>query len=145
MTLQGNSQNISIKPQRVKTVVNAVGDTLIQMSVDDAKILLVGVIDKQICDSLLSVYEDRDDLNKKIIEVQSTQIKLIEQKVMNCEQIVNNMNKMLNNKDIEIGLLNETIKDQKKEIRKQKTLKFVSAGAAIVIPALTIGLLLGIK
>lgn len=143
--MQGNSQNTLIKQQRVKTVVNAAGDTLIQMSIDDAKIVLTDIINKNICDSLLCVYENRDSINKQIIQVQATQITLIKQKVMNCEEIVSNMNKILENKDAEIALLNETIKKQKREIRKQKTLKFLGIGGAIILPAVTLGVLLGIK
>lgn len=115
------------------------------MSIDDAKIVLSDIINKNICDSLLRIHENRDSINKQIIQVQATQITLIKQKVMNCEEIVSNMNKILENKDTEIALLNETIKKQKREIRKQKTLKFLGIGGAIILPAITLGILLGIK
>lgn len=140
-----NSQSISIKPQRVKTVVNSVGDTLIEMSLADAKIILADIIDKQIADSMLSVYEFRDSISQNTIQIQLKQIKILKEKVVNCETIITNLNEMLSNKDKEIDLLNETIKKQKREIRKQKILKIIGFTSAVVLPVVTLGVLLGVK
>jgi len=140
-----NSQSISIKPQRVKTVVNSVGDTLIEMSLADAKIILADIIDKQVADSMLSVYEFRDSISKNTIQIQLKQINILKEKVVNCETIIANLNEMLSNKDKEIDLLNETIKKQKREIRKQKILKIIGFTSAVVLPVVTLVVLLGVK
>jgi len=140
-----SSQSISIKPQRVKTVVNSVGDTLIEMSLADAKIILADLIDKQIADSMLLVYEFRDSISQNTIKIQLKQIKILKEKVVNCEIIISNLNEMLSNKDKEIDLLNETIKKQKKEIRKQKILKIIGFTTAVVVPVVTLGVILGVK
>ena len=143
--MQLSSQNISIKPQRVKTVVNSVGDTLIEMSLADAKIILADIIDKQIADSMLLVYEFRDSISQNTIQIQLKQIKILKEKVVNCETIITNLNEMLSNKAKEIDLLNETIKKQKREIRKQKILKIIGFTSAVVLPVVTLGVLLGVK
>lgn len=140
-----SSQSISIKPQRVKTVVNSVGDTLIEMSLADAKIILADIIDKQVADSMLLVYEFKDSISKSTIQVQLKQINILKEKVVNCETIIANLNEMLANKDKEIDLLNETIKKQKREIRKQKMLKIIGFTSAVVLPVVTLGVLLGVK
>lgn len=140
-----SSQTISIKPQRVKTVVNSVGDTLIEMSLTDAKIILADIIDKQVADSMLLVYEFKDSISKNTIQVQLKQINILKEKVVNCETIIANLNEMLANKDKEIDLLNETIKKQKKEIRKQKILKIIGFTSAVVLPVITLVVLLGVN
>ena len=143
--MQLSSQNISIKPQRVKTVVNSVGDTLIEMSLADAKIILADIIDKQIADSMLLVYEFRDSISQNTIQIQLKQIKILKEKVVNCETIITNLNEMLSNKDKEIDLLNETIKKQKREIRKQKILKIIGFTSAVVLPVVTLVVILGVN
>jgi hypothetical protein len=140
-----SSQTISIKPQRVKTVVNSVGDTLIEMSLADAKIILADIIDKQVADSMLLVYEFKDSISKSTIQVQLKQINILKEKVVNCETIIANLNEMLANKDKEIDLLNETIKKQKREIRKQKILKIIGFTSAVVLPVITLVVLLGVN
>lgn len=140
-----SSQTISIKPQRVKTVVNSVGDTLIEMSLADAKIILADIIDKQVADSMLLVYEFKDSISKSTIQIQLKQINILKEKVVNCETIIANLNEMLANKDKEIDLLNETIKKQKREIRKQKILKIIGFTSAVVLPVITLVVLLGVN
>lgn len=126
------SQTIS-KP-KVQTLINAKGDTLIQMSLADAKIILSDILSKQVGDSILKVYMHRDTLNKSTIILQLAEIRLIQKKLYNQEQITSNLNRIIANKDKEIVDLNSVIKKQKKEIRKQKFLKIVGFTAAVVIP-----------
>jgi hypothetical protein len=135
MALQVHSQTIS---PRVQTLVNSKGDTLIQMTLADAKIVLADVLGKQYSDSLVSVYTDRDSLQNNIIILQKEELLLMSEKFNNQKTIADNLNQVLANKDTEIALLNDTIKKQKKEIRKQKFLKVLGFTAAVVLPITTI-------
>lgn len=123
---------------RVQTIVNAKGDTLIQMSLADAKIILVTVFDKQIADSLISVYETRDSLHTSTITLLKSEVDLLRSKNNNFEKIILNDTNIIANKDAEINLHLDTIKKQKKEIRKQKFLKILGFTAAVVLPITTI-------
>lgn len=137
MAFQMSSQN-TLKTPRVQTLVNAKGDTLIQMALSDAKVILTSILEKQYVDSILLVYIDRDKINNKTITLQLDKIRLLELKGNNQDQMVSNLNKIITNKDSEIGLLKDTIKQQKKEIRKQKALKIVGFIAAVVLPIVVI-------
>ena len=129
------SQNILTKTTpRVQTLVNLKGDTVIQMSLADAKIILVTVFDKQIADSIIAVYETRDSLNSSTITLLKSEVDLLKDKVGNLNTMISNDTKIIVNKDSEITLLNQTIKDQKSEIRKQKVLKILGFTAAVVLP-----------
>lgn len=134
-----HSQTISTP--RVQTLVNTKGDTIIQMSLSDAKIILVTVFDKQIADSLISVYETRDSLNSSTISLLKSEIDLYGSKINNLEHILLNNSQIIGNKDIELSLLNTTIKEQKKEIRKQKVLKIIGFAGSVVLPIATLLLL----
>jgi hypothetical protein len=129
-----NSQNIST---RVQALVNSKGDTLIQMSLADAKIVLSDVLGKQYSDSLVKIYTLRDSIQNNVIILQKEALILMSEKFNNQKTISDNLNQVLANKDTEIALLNETIKKQKKEIRKQKFLKVLGFTAAVVLPITT--------
>lgn len=132
------SQTISKSKPRVTTVVTAQGDTLVQFKIKDAKKLLADVLDKKIVDSLVNVYMLRDGIQKNTIDLQVSQIKAMQQKSDNQAQQVINLEKMIANKDEEVAILNNTIEDQKKEIRKQKRLKTLGFVGAIVLPILVL-------
>jgi len=108
------------------------------MSLADAKIILVTVFDKQIADSLISVYEKRDSLHTSTITLLKSEVDLLRTKNNNFEKIILNDTKIIANKDTEINLHLDTIKKQKKEIRKQKILKVLGFTAAVVLPITTI-------
>lgn len=135
MAWQTLSQTIS---PRVQTLVDAKGDTLIQMSLVDAKTILEEVLEKSYSDSLISLYGVRDSVQKNSITLQKAELKLLTTKFNNQLSITDNLNQVLVNKDTEIGLLNDTIKQQKKEIRKQKILKVIGFIAAVALPITTI-------
>lgn len=135
MALQVHSQTIST---RVQTLVSSKGDTLIQMTLADAKIVLTDVLGKQYADSLVIVYTQRDSVQNNIIVLQKEELLLMSEKFNNQKTISDNLNQVLVNKDTEIALLNDTIKKQKKEIRKQKFLKVLGFTAAVVLPITTI-------
>jgi hypothetical protein len=138
-----HSQTSSIKPPRVQTIINN-GDTLIQMKFSDAKVILKAVLDGEIADSLLSVYQDRDSLLQKTITLQVSEIRLLELKSDNQEILAKNLNSIITNKDSEINILNDIIVKQKKEIRKQKTLKVIGFIGSVALPIVTLLIILGV-
>lgn len=136
MKLQANSQTISTTESRVKTFVNQHGDTLVQMCYKDARTLLKDVLEYQYTDSLLGTYKDRDSLNTKTITLQKETIVKLSIKEVNYENIIDNLKNINENKGNEINLQLDIIKQQKKEIRKQKFYKSVSIVVAITLPIL---------
>jgi len=131
--LQSLSQNISIKEPRVKTSANN-SDTLILIKLFDAKIILADVLEREILDSLVTAYQVSDSLKDVAIELHNNKFKASEAKCNNQVKIIDNMNSIIVNNGEEIGILNDTIEKQKKEIKKQKFLKIIGFAAAIVIP-----------
>jgi hypothetical protein len=138
MKLQVNSQTTSTTENRVKTFINEKGDTLVQMCYKDARTLLKDVLEYQYADSLLSVYKDRDSLNTKTITLQKETIIKLSLKESNYETIIGNLKGINKNKDSEIDLQLDIIKQQNKEIKKQKLYKTLSAIGAIILPIITL-------
>jgi len=141
MALPLNSQVI-LKPNQVKAFVSETGDTLIAMRLDDAKTILSDVLNYQIADSLVKVYEQKDKENGNIILIQKSVITNLTEKCENQEKQLKILEEIIGNKDSEILLLNDVIKQQKKEIRKQKLLKIAGFSGSIVLPVITALLLL---
>lgn len=133
-----HSQTISKNKPRVQTLITPQGDTLVQFHIKDAKKLLADVLDKKIVDSLVNVYMERDAINKNTIDLQVSQIKLLQQKSVNQEQQIANLDKIISNKDEEVGILNNVVEEQKKEIRKQKRLKTLGFIGSVVLPILVL-------
>jgi len=138
MKLQVNSQTTSTTENRVKTFINEKGDTLVQMCYKDARTLLNDVLEYQYTDSLLGVYKDRDSLNTKTITLQKETIVKLSLKQSNYETIVENLSDINKNKDDEINFQLDIIKQQKKEIRKQKFYKILSTIGSVVLPIITL-------
>ena len=138
MKLQVNSQTTSITENRVKTFINEKGDTLVQMCYKDARTLLKDVLEYQYTDSLLGVYKDRDSLNTKTITLQKETIVKLSLKEANYETIIENLNGINKNKDDEIAFQLDIIKQQKREIRKQKFYKVLSTIGSIILPIITL-------
>lgn len=136
-----NSQ-ITLKPNQVKSFVNENGDTLIAMRLDDAKVILADVLNYQVSDSLVKVYESKDKENANIILIQKNVIVKLTEKSENQEKQLKIFEEIIGNKDTEISLLNDVIKQQKREIRKQKLLKIGGFSAAIILPVVTALILL---
>ena len=144
MALQVDCQTTSKNIERIKYVkIN--GDTFIQMNLEDAKIILKGVLDSEIADSLISIYTFRDSVNSSIITMQIEEIRLLQEKSLNQEMLSNNLEEILNNKDSEVALLNKIIADQKKQIRKQKVIKTLALIGDIALPVITLFVILGLK
>jgi hypothetical protein len=134
MVCQAHSQTISTT--RVRSYVNTNGDTLIEMTLADARVVLSDLLQKQVADSIINVYIQRDSLNTSIVTLQRNEINLLQQKAINDGLIVKNLNSVITNKDEEITLLNDVIKKQKREIFKQKVLKVVGSSMAVIIPVI---------
>lgn len=122
----------------IKEVINSKGDTLILMNLEDARIVLSDLLEYEIVDSLLTVYKEKDSLNTNIISLQRDVIAKLSIKSNNQQSIIDNFEEILSNKEIEIELKDKTIKQQNKEIRKQKTLKLVGFIGSIALPILTL-------
>ena len=136
--MQANSQNILTKEPRVQAFVNQQGDTIIQMKLDDAKIILADVLDREVADSLVNVYKTRDSINKNTIELQVKEIRALQQKGFNYEQQVANLDKISKNKDTEIEKLNKSLEDEKKATKKQRRLKNLGFVGCVVIPIIVL-------
>lgn len=140
MVLPVASQTIS--KGEIKSIVNKEGDTLIIMTLEDSKLILSDLLQCEITDSLLNVYIERDSLNSKKIILKDEIIEKLKLKDKNSEEQIKNLTTILGNKDREISLKNETIEDQKKEIKKQRNLKRLGFIGSIALPIITLILLL---
>ncbi len=138
--LPTHSQNIS--RGEVKTIINEQGETLVIMHLEDAKPILMDILDYEIVDSLLTAYKEKDTIRGNIIELQLSMIESLQEKSKNKDKQIENLNKIIKNKDGEIALKEKTIKQQKKEIRKQKRLKTLGFMGCIIIPIITVILIL---
>jgi hypothetical protein len=141
MALPMVSQNISKTTPRVQTHVNN-GDTTIEMSLADAKIILIAILEKDIADSIINNYVISDSLKSHTIELQLEEIKILQHKSANQENLAENLRLLLNNKDSEIQIYEETIKKLKREVRKQKTLKIIGFVGSVVLPSIVLALTL---
>lgn len=138
-----NSQTSSTPTKKlVRTLIDSKGDTLVEMKLSDARFILSIVLDKDITDSIIRNYEVTDSLNKERISLQVNKIRSLQELSDNKDLMSTNLNKIISNKDEEIVLLNDVIKEQKKEIRKQKFLKIIGFISAVVLP-ITVILFLG--
>ena len=59
-------QSQTLSRAKVTSSISPSGDTIISMRLDYAKILLNEVLDKQIADSLLVIYKQKDSLNNEL-------------------------------------------------------------------------------
>jgi hypothetical protein len=140
MTLPVISQNIS--KGEIKTTVSDSGDTLVIMNLEDAKFILSDLLEYEVTDSLLNIYIERDSLNKEVVLLKDSIIEKINQQNDNCDEIVINLKNIISNNKKVILLKDDTINQQKKEIRKQKIFKFLGFAGSIILPIATLLLLL---
>lgn len=126
----------------IESVVNKDGDTLVIMSLSDAKLILSDLLEYEITDSLLNVYVERDSLNSEKIILKDSIIEKLNLQNKNKDEIIKNLNDIIINKIKEIEYKNLIIEDQKKEIKKQRNLKRLGFVGSVVLPILTLILLL---
>jgi len=108
------------------------------MNLEDATVILSDLLEYEIVDSLLSVYKERDTLNTNTIILQKDIIVKLTQKSENQSVQISNFQSILDNKNQELLFKEDIIKQQKKEIRKQKLLKILGFTGSIVLPILTL-------
>jgi len=135
MALPTLSQTIS--KGEVRTIVEN-GDTLVIMNLEDAKVILNDLLEYEIADSLLTVYKEKDTLNTNTITLQKEVIFKLMEKSENQQSQIDNFQQILDNKNSELGMKEDTIKQQKKELRKQKFLKFLGLGGSVILPIIAI-------
>ena len=136
MILPIHSQVIS--RGEVKETINSNGDTLVIMHLEDARIILNDLLEYEIADSLLTVYKEKDSLNTNTISLQKDVITKLTQKSQNQELQLENFQTLLDNSNKVIAYKNDTIDQQKKEIRKQKFQKILGFSGSIFLPILTL-------
>ena len=136
MILPIHSQVIS--RGEVKETINSNGDTLVIMHLEDARIILNDLLEYEIADSLLTVYKEKDSLNTNTILLQKDVITKLTQKSQNQELQLENFQTLLDNSNKVIAYKNDTIDQQKKEIRKQKFQKILCFSRSIILPKLTL-------
>ena len=136
MILPIHSQVIS--RGEVKETINSNGDTLVIMHLEDARIILNDLLEYEIADSLLTVYKEKDSLNTNTISLQKDVITILTQKSQNQELQLENFQTLLDNSNKVIAYKNDTIDQQKKEIRKQKFQKILGFSGSILLPILTL-------
>lgn len=125
------------------TYIDQKGDTMVSMYIEDAKILLEDVLMYQYTDSLLMTYKFKDSINTNTINMQKDVLMNMGQEKMNLEQMNANLEEVIKNKDTELGYKDDIIKQQEKEIRKQKTLKIIGFVGCVVLPVGT-GIAIGL-
>jgi len=108
------------------------------MHLEDARVILNDLLEYEVVDSLLTVYKEKDSLNTSKIEIQKDIIFKLVEKNDNQQTQIDNFQQMLDNLKSEIVLKEDTIKQQKKEIRKQKLLKLTGFTSSIILPILTL-------
>lgn len=134
MNLQMNSQTTLTKNNRVSYFINQKGDTIITMKLSDAKIIFKDLLDCKILDSLYTLnYEKTIQLND-IMNLRLEEIKMLNGKINNLQDIINISDEKLKNKDLEISILSEDNDKLKKEVRKQKLLKKLFMVTTIALP-----------
>jgi len=126
----------------IESLVNDKGDTLIVMPLEEAKMLLIDLLECEVTDSLLNIYVERDSLNKEKIILKDNIIQKLKIQNQNSENIIKNIEEIVGNKDEEISLKDKTIKEQKKEIKKQRNLKRLGFIGSILLPIVTLIILL---
>lgn len=127
----------TISKGEVRTIVEN-GDTLVIMNLEDAKVILNDLLEYEIADSLLTVYKEKDTLNTNTITLQKEVIFKLMEKSENQQNQIDNFQQILDNKNSELGMKEDTIKQQKKELRKQKFLKFLGLGGSVILPIIAI-------
>jgi signal recognition particle GTPase len=125
----------------VQTHVNN-GDTTIEMSLADAKIILIAILEKDVADSIINNYVIMDSLKSHTIELQLEEIKILQHKSANQENLAENLRLLLDNKDSELKIYEDIIKRLKREVRKQKTLKIIGFVGSVVLPSIVLALTL---
>lgn len=141
MALQGNSQSTSNKD--VQKLINNI-DTVIQIPIDDSRdVVLRDLLDYKLIEP---AYRKSVILNKVYLVILKDQMKVIDDLKttnFNNERKIHNLELVIEGDSIINSNNQETIKKQKREIRKQKFLKVCGLTAAVAFPVLVLFLTRG--
>ena len=107
------------------------------MNISDAKVILNRILSADITDSILSLYQRSDSLKGKTITLQVEEIKLLQLKSNGQDTLINNLTKILSNDKEEIKIINQSLKEEKKEVHKQKLYKSLALVGDVVLPVIT--------
>ena len=121
LTSIAHSQVI-VKPGETRIAVNKQGDTLLIMNIADARTILSDLLDKQVVDSIVNYYQQKDSINPYAIAIQKKQIENLQQQSLNQDLQIIALEDMIKVHEAEKKELNTTIKKQSKEIKKQKNI-----------------------
>jgi hypothetical protein len=127
-----NSQSIS--KQRVYKSINDNNDTIISFLLSDAKFILAELKAAELNDSIILIYQNKISVQDSIIFNQNNQISLLEDKNTNSDKINYNQSLLLDNKDMEISINQDIIKQQNRSIRKSKITKIILIGIITAAP-----------
>jgi hypothetical protein len=130
--LSVSSQTIS--KTRVYKSVNENNDTIISFLLSDAKFILAELKVAELNDSIIRIYQHKVSVQDSIIFNQSKQITLLTDKNNNSDKINYNQGLLLDNKDMEISINQDIIKQQNRSIRKAKITKIILIGIITVSP-----------
>lgn len=124
----------TIYKQRVYKTINENNDTIISFLLSDAKFILAELKVAELNDSIIRIYQNKVSVQDSIIFNQSKQITLLEDKNKNSDKINYNLGLLLDNKDKEISINQDIIKQQNRSIRKAKITKIILIGIITVSP-----------
>jgi len=108
------------------------------MDLADAKIVLTGLLSSEVSDSIIKTYMVKDSLQRKTIELNVSEIRILQTKLNIKKNQVDNLNRIISNKDTEVDSLNKTIEARDAEIKKQKLIKTLALIGDVVLPILAI-------
>lgn len=138
MKSQTTSTVRSNKPPKAYTSINSKGDTIVSFLLKDAKVILSDLLDYRIVDSLYTEFKKRDSVQNKEISLRKKDIIALQLESKNKDIQIANLNTIISNNEKSAKLDADTIKQQKKEIRKQKALKVVFMITTVVLPVLVL-------
>jgi hypothetical protein len=115
------------------------------MKLSDAKVILNRVLEAQITDSILNVYELRDTLRSNTMSMQVSEIKLLQQRSENQDTLIGNLTKILSNDKEEIKLINQTLKEQKRALNKNKWIIGFAVAGDVILPIATAAAIIYLK
>lgn len=141
LPLQSHCQN-TLKSDRVVIEIDSNGDTLVVMSLGDAKILLEDVLMCEYSDSIIKEYEVKDVLNEKNIKIYKSLLDKLNTNNLNLLDMNSNLRQIIKNKEEVIGFKDEEIDYYKKEVRKQKRLKRLGFLTSTVLPIIIVIILI---
>lgn len=110
-------------------VLNENSDTTICFSINQGKYLLKQVYKLKECDTLYSICNQQLLLSDSVIANQKINID-------SYKKIVSNQYILISSKDAEIDMLDEKIKEEKKNVRKQKVYRWLTFGVSVCVTTL---------